>query len=145
EWIWNRTQEIFPGATEIVDLYHARHHLWDLSSKLHPSDVAAKRRWVMSHQHFLDDGKIELLVNRLRALGTERQELAEEIETEASYFERNAARMRYPKIADGGFLAEWWPWSARLVIGKKWHDGIHCHDYKQALKVIEDFYRKKRH
>ena len=44
----------------------------------------------MSHQHFLDDGKIELLVNRLRALGTERQELAEEIETEASYFERNA-------------------------------------------------------
>ena len=57
EWIWNRTQEIFPGATEIVDLYHARQHLWDLSSKLHPSDVAAKRRWVMSHQHFLDDGK----------------------------------------------------------------------------------------
>ena len=50
-------------------------HLWDLSGKLHPSDVAAKRRWVMSHQHFLDDGKIEPLVNRLRALGTERQEL----------------------------------------------------------------------
>ena len=104
EWIWNRTQEIFPGATEIVDLYHARHHLWDLSSKLHPSDVAAKRRWVMSHQHFLDDGKIELLVNRLRALGTERQELAEEIETEASYFERNAARMRYPKFRKQGLF-----------------------------------------
>jgi hypothetical protein len=49
------------------------------------------------------------------------------------------------RIADGGFLAEWWPSSAKLVIGKKWHDGIHCHDYKQALKVIEDFYRKKRH
>jgi len=27
---------------------------------------------------------------------------------------------------------------------KKWRDGIHCHDYKQALKVIEDFCRKKR-
>jgi hypothetical protein len=104
EWIWNRTQEIFPGATEIVDLYHARQHLWDLSSKLHPSDVAAKRRWVMSHQHFLDDGKIELLVHRLRALGTQRQELAEEIETEASYFERNAARMRYPKFRKQGLF-----------------------------------------
>ncbi len=44
----------------------------------------------------------------------------------------------------GGFLTEWWPSSAKLVIGKKWHDGIHCHDYKQALKVIEDFYRKQR-
>jgi len=48
------------------------------------------------------------------------------------------------QIADGGFLAEWWPSSAKLVIGKKWHGGIHCHDYKQALKVIEDFHRKKR-
>ena len=48
------------------------------------------------------------------------------------------------QITDGGFLAEWWPSSAKLVIGKKWHDGIHCHDYKQALKVIEDFHRKKR-
>src|SRR5207245_5922629 len=82
EWIWNRTQEIFPGATEIVDLYLARHHLWDLSSKLHPSDVAAKRRWVMSHQHFLDDGKIELLVNRLSDLGQVWQGLAEGMEDE---------------------------------------------------------------
>ena len=48
------------------------------------------------------------------------------------------------QITDGGFLAEWWPSSAKLVIGKKWHDGIHCHDEKQALKVIEDFHRKKR-
>jgi hypothetical protein len=45
------------------------------------------------------------------------------------------------QVTDGRFLAEWWPSSAKLVIGKRWYDGIHCHDYKQALKVIEDFYR----
>jgi len=22
------------------------------------------------------------------------------------------------------------------VIGKKWHNGIHCHDYKQMLKTV---------
>ena len=32
----------------------------------------------------------------------------------------------------------------KLVIGRKWHDGIHCQDYKQALRIIEDFHRKKR-
>ena len=74
EWIWNLAQEQFAGAIGIGDLYHARQHLWDLSGKLHPSDAAAKRRWVMSQQHFLDDGKIELLVNRLRAQGTKRPE-----------------------------------------------------------------------
>jgi hypothetical protein len=104
EWIWNLAQEQFPGAIEIVDLYHARQHLWELGSKLHPGDVAAKRRWVMSQQHFLDNGKIEPLVNRLRALGTARQELAKDIETEANYFERNAARMRYPKFRKQGLF-----------------------------------------
>ncbi len=47
------------------------------------------------------------------------------------------------QITDGDFLAEWWPSSAKLVIGKRWHDGIHCHDYKQALKIIENAYRKR--
>ena len=104
EWIWNLAQEQFPGAIEIVDLYHARQHLWDLGSKLYPREEAAKRRWVMSHQHWLDAGKIEPLVSRLRALGTERQELADDIETEANYFERNAARMRYPKFRQQGLF-----------------------------------------
>jgi hypothetical protein len=58
----------------------------------------------MSHQHFLDDGKIEPLVHRLRALGTERLELAKDVETEANYFERNAARLRYPKFRKQGLF-----------------------------------------
>ena len=32
------------------------------------------------------------------------------------------------QITDGSFPAEWWPSSAKLVIGKRWHDGIHCHE-----------------
>src|SRR5207249_2391327 len=40
------------------------------------------------------------------------------------------------QITDGYFLTEWWPSSAKLVIGKKWHNGIHCHDYKQMLKTV---------
>jgi hypothetical protein len=28
EWIWSLVAEHFPGAIEIVDLYHARQHLW---------------------------------------------------------------------------------------------------------------------
>jgi hypothetical protein len=28
EWIWNLAGQHFPGAVQIVDLYHARRHLW---------------------------------------------------------------------------------------------------------------------
>lgn len=30
EWIWNLADPYFPGAVQIVDLYHARQHLWEL-------------------------------------------------------------------------------------------------------------------
>jgi hypothetical protein len=38
EWIWNLADLHFPGAVQIVDLYHARQHLWDLVRRLHPND-----------------------------------------------------------------------------------------------------------
>ena len=98
DWIWNIAEEQFPGAIEIIDLYHARQHLWELGGKLHPNDETAKRRWVMTHQHLLDDGKIKKLVTKLRTISPDNPELAAVVRTEANYFERNAERMRYPQF-----------------------------------------------
>ena len=36
EWIWNLAALHFPDAIHIVDLYHARQHLWDLARRLYP-------------------------------------------------------------------------------------------------------------
>ena len=35
------------------------------------------------------------------------------------------------------FLAEWWPSSAKLVFGKQWDRGIHCHDVEQLRKELD--------
>jgi len=43
-WIWNLAGEHFPEAVQIVDLYHARQHLWELSGKLWPADERSRRR-----------------------------------------------------------------------------------------------------
>jgi hypothetical protein len=104
EWIWNIRQEQFPGAIEIVDLFHARPHLWELGAKLHPSDEPAKRRWVMAHQHLLDEGQIEQLVAKLRALPGDDPKLTESIQKEANCFEGHAARMRYPEFRRQGLF-----------------------------------------
>ena len=97
-WIWNLAEEHFPGAIPIVDLYHARQHLWDLARKLYPNQEAEQRRWMMIHQDLLDEGKIEDLVRALRLIDSSSPELAEKIRTEADYFEKNARRMRYPEF-----------------------------------------------
>jgi hypothetical protein len=98
EWIWNIAQQHFPGAIQIVDLYHARQHLWGLARKLDPNDEAQQKRWIMIYQNLLDEGKIEKLVSSLRSIKSPHVELAEKIRTEADYFEKNAARMHYPKF-----------------------------------------------
>lgn len=97
EWIWNIADQHFPGAVQIVDLYHARQHLWELARKLYPNQKAEQERWMLRHKDaLLDDGKIEELVASLRSIHVDSPELAEKIRIEADYFEKNTERMRYP-------------------------------------------------
>jgi hypothetical protein len=95
-WIWNLADQHFPGAVQIVDLYHARQHLWELSAKLFPSDERLRKRWTVRSLKRLEKGKIEALVKILRELRPASPELAKLVGNEADYFERNADRMRYP-------------------------------------------------
>jgi hypothetical protein len=99
EWIWNPAEQHFPGAVQIVDLYHARQHLWELARRLHPNDEASQKAWMKIHQRrLLDKGKIEKLVFALRSIVSTNPEVIERIRTETGYFERNAERMRYPQF-----------------------------------------------
>ena len=67
DWIWNLAGQYFPGAIHIVDLYHARQHLWDVARKLHPNDESTQNRWIMTHQDLLDNCAIKRLVSALRS------------------------------------------------------------------------------
>lgn len=99
EWIRNLVETHFPGAIQIVDLYHARQHLWELARVLYPNDAAQQKAWMKVHQkRLLDKGKIEKLVTALRSLRHTNPEVVEKLRTEAEYFDKNAERMRYPKF-----------------------------------------------
>jgi len=99
EWIWNLAALHFPGAILIVDLYHARQHLWEVARRLHPDDPGKQKGWMKLHQkRLLERGKIEKLVEALRSIKSSHPEVVEKLRTEADYFERNAERMRYPKF-----------------------------------------------
>ncbi len=99
EWIWNLAKEHFSGAIEIVDLFHARQHLWDLARLIYPNDIKHRNAWIGLHQkRWLDKGKIAKLVASLHSIQTADADLAKKIHTEAEYFATNAARMNYPKF-----------------------------------------------
>jgi hypothetical protein len=99
EWIWNNADLHFPGAIQIVDLYHARQHLWDVARRLHPNGDMNQKAWMKTHQkRLLDKGKIEKLVLALRSTASTNPEVVDKLRIEADYFEKNAERMRYPKF-----------------------------------------------
>lgn len=99
DWIWNLIAEHFPGTIQIVDLYHARQHLWEVARLLDPNDQVKQKAWVKVHQkRLLDQGKIEKLVRVLRAIESGSSEVAQKLHAEADYFEKNAQRMRYPEF-----------------------------------------------
>lgn len=97
-WIWNIAELHFPGAIQIVDLYHARQHIWDLAGKLFPEEEKQRKRWARKLLKKLNAGRIETLVTQLRAFPARQKELLPLLQTEAEYFHRNAERMRYPKF-----------------------------------------------
>jgi len=107
-WIWNLADQHLPGAVQIVDLYHARQHLWDLAALLHPHNAAAKKLWMAPMKDLLDHGRIELLVEWLREIAAEQTDanpgLTKEVLIQAEYFATNANRMRYPAFREQGFF-----------------------------------------
>ena len=91
-----RADQHFPGTIQIVDLYHARQHLWELSTKLFVTNDKARKGWIARCLDRLDHGNIEALVKILRESQPATEELAKTVNNESEYFERNAERMRYP-------------------------------------------------
>lgn len=103
-WIWNLAAQHFPGAIQIVDLYHARQHLWELSAKLLPADEKVRKRWMAIRLKHLDQGKVESLVKTLRQISPATDELARTVRNAIDYFTRNAQRMRYPQFRAQGLF-----------------------------------------
>ena len=105
EWIRNLTAQHFPGATQIVDLFHARQHLWDIARALHPLDHVAQQRWILRHQPKLDSGQIEKLTSYLDSQVAEASPAQQEIlRVETAFFDKNKDRMRYPEFRAQGLF-----------------------------------------
>ncbi len=103
-WIWNIADEHFYGAIQIVDLYHAREHIWDLGKVLYGAETAKTVRWVKVRHLELDTGNIESLLDSLKSLRTKSEEEKEKIRQEIGYFENNKRRMRYREFRDEGLF-----------------------------------------
>ena len=104
-WIRHVVEDHFPNAVQIVDLYHAREHLWNVANAVHGAGTPQGAAWAKQADELLTHGQIEELVQMIAKLpsipalpGASRSIP----EIEADYFLSNAERMRYPTFRAKG-------------------------------------------
>jgi hypothetical protein len=103
KWIWNIAKDNFPDATQIVDLYHAKEHLWDfIKAVLSDADTQTKvkNEWTS----LLDGGKIDELTTEMNRYVAANPEKQDDLEREVNYFKENAARMNYAEFKKQGLF-----------------------------------------
>lgn len=104
-WIWNLAAEHFPGAVQIVDLYHAKEHVWEVTHAVFGSGTAAGTAWATHACSLLEQGHTEALVAAISALPPippEPGQARSIPERAVDYFTHNAQRMRYPLFRTQG-------------------------------------------
>lgn len=104
-WIWRLVAEHFPGAVQIVDLYHAREHVWKIARAVFGPNTPIGSGWAQEACRLLEEGKIEELVEEIVVLPPIPPEAGSSRsvpEIERDYFISNAARMRYPAFREQG-------------------------------------------
>jgi hypothetical protein len=97
-WIWNLADEQFPGAIQIVDLYHAKGHLWDVAKAIYGAGSDLAEQWAKQRRDELDEGKTDDVLAALRVHAPANEEARKCLE----YVARNHSRMRYPEFRAQG-------------------------------------------
>jgi len=117
-WIWNLADEHFPGAIQIVDLFHAKGHLWDVAKDIYGAGSDLAEQWAKARRDELDAGKIDDI---LAALGVH-ADANEEARKCVDYVTRNRHRMNYPKFRAQGLCVG----SGVVEAGCKTAIGVRC-------------------
>ncbi len=104
-WIWDLADEQFPGAVQIVDLYHAKEHVWDVAHAVFGRTTPQGVSWAKQACDLLVHGKIEelvALISQLPPIAPPPGKSKSVPEQALGYFTTNTSRMRYPAFRAQG-------------------------------------------
>jgi hypothetical protein len=90
-WIWSLADEHFPGATQIVDWYHAASYVWQAANALYSDGTDLANHWAQQHLGLLWEGQVTTVIAHLQATSSHKTAVQEAL----TYFRNHQQRMRY--------------------------------------------------
>ncbi len=102
-WIWKLVADQFPNAVQILDIFHAREHLWELGNALYGQGEEKTERFVKYKIKQVDEGCVDKVIAALSNLKVADEKKKEKLREEIHYFRANRDRMDYPSYRDLGY------------------------------------------
>jgi hypothetical protein len=104
DWIWHYARQFLRlrglEVVEIVDIYHAWEHLWQVANAVFGAGSPAAAAWVEPLKWRLEEAGAGPIIAALDALaaGATTEAAADEVRKARGYFAEHAARMDYPRF-----------------------------------------------
>lgn len=151
-WIWNWAEDNYPGATQILDFYHAKEKLVMLA-KHQFKDDKIRKKWLEQRYDELMNDQVEKVISTVKSMRSKGTSASETKKNLIKYFTDHAERMLYKTYRDKGLLIGSGPIEAahRNVLqqrmklsGQKWSiDGanatanLRCYSKGGSWKLVE--------
>jgi hypothetical protein len=152
-WIWNFVEDNYPGAIQILDLFHALEKL-ELIVKHHYRNNEKGSEWFETQKVLLLDDQVDIVIENIRATKPRSETAIETKQSVLNYFIENEDRMLYKTYKDKGLLVGSGPIEAahRNVIqqrmklsGQKWSikganaiANLRCYNKSNAWSIVEN-------
>ena len=91
-WIWNFADEHLPDAVQIVDIFHAKQHIFDVAKAIYGPGGDLAAQWGKARRDELDQRGADPVIAALR----QHASACDEARKNLDYFTANRERMAYP-------------------------------------------------
>lgn len=127
-WIWRWVEDNYPGATQILDFYHAREKLV-LFAKHQFNKEDKRSEWISQQANRLLENELEQVIKEVQKIKPRNEEASESKNKLLRYYIENDDRMQYKTFRNNGLMIGSGPIEAahRSVIqqrmklsGQKW-------------------------
>jgi hypothetical protein len=158
-WIWNRIEELFPNARQVLDFYHCSGYLHTVAAAQYGKGTIQALEWVQATLVRLSLNQETQVIAGLKRMKAVSSEAAKLIEKAIVHFTRHSERLNYASARLGGFHigsgaiesankmichgrlkrsgAWWYPSYANNVLK------LRCAKYNRTYDRVMDLYRRR--
>lgn len=103
-WIWEMSQEQFPGSIEILDFFHLSEYVWAVAKAAYPKLEQHQKDWVKTQQQLLKQSQWRTVIQNCHQLKRKKADLITAVNNLERYLHNNQTRIDYQAYLQAGLM-----------------------------------------